>query len=145
MPRILDFARKLFSFQGRLRRRDLWLFTIVFIAVMLPLRMMLTKALGWPYLDVRMTWCLLALNAWPSTAVMVTRLHDRDLSGWWAGPAWAWSVYVDVEPYLTLSPRAALALKIIYHLGGLGVFVLLFCLDGTKGANRFGPSPKGLE
>jgi uncharacterized membrane protein YhaH (DUF805 family) len=51
----------------------------------------------------------------PSLALWVRRLHDRNMSGWW----------------------------VLIALTGIGAVVLLIlaCLDGTRGENRFGPDP----
>jgi len=53
----------------------------------------------------------------PSLAVGVRRLHDQDRSGW------------------------LLLLILLPVLGWFALFVL-FCLDGTHGANTYGPDPK---
>jgi uncharacterized membrane protein YhaH (DUF805 family) len=52
----------------------------------------------------------------PTIAVGVRRLHDRDMSGWFM--------------LLGLVPIANIVLLVI------------MCLEGTKGDNRFGPDPK---
>jgi uncharacterized membrane protein YhaH (DUF805 family) len=61
----------------------------------------------------------------PNIAVTVRRLHDRDMSGWW---------------YLGF-----IVLSIIPLIGFLAAiaYLVLMCLEGTKGPNRFGPDPKG--
>ena len=53
----------------------------------------------------------------PGIAVSVRRLHDQDRSGW---------------------------LLLFAFLPILGAFILLvlMCLNGTRGRNRFGPDPK---
>lgn len=63
--------------------------------------------------------CFLGLII-PSLAVQVRRLHDTNRSGWWV------------------------LLGIIPIVSYIGFFVLLifFCLDGTKGDNRYGADPK---
>ena len=53
----------------------------------------------------------------PAIAVEVRRFHDQDKSGWF------------------------ILLNLIPFIGGLIVLVMMF-LDGTPGANRFGPDPK---
>ena len=52
----------------------------------------------------------------PSITVAVRRLHDRDMSGWWA------------------------LLWLVPIVGGL-ILLVLCALEGTKGPNRFGPDP----
>ena len=54
----------------------------------------------------------------PNLAVAVRRLHDQDKSGWW--------ILIGFVPLI----------------GGIWLLVL-YCLDGTPGPNRFGPDPKG--
>src|SRR5207237_7646976 len=53
----------------------------------------------------------------PGIAVSVRRLHDTDRSGWW------------------------LLIVFIPIIGPI-VLIVFMCIDGTPGANRFGPSPK---
>jgi uncharacterized membrane protein YhaH (DUF805 family) len=56
----------------------------------------------------------------PAIAVQVRRFHDQDRSGWF------------------------ILLNFIPYIGGLIVLVMM-CLDGTPGSNRFGPDPKGRD
>lgn len=60
----------------------------------------------------------------PMIAVIIRRLHDRDMSGWW---------------YLGLTLAGA-----IPYVGILAsiVFLVILCLPGTKGLNRYGDDPK---
>jgi len=60
----------------------------------------------------------------PNIALVVRRLHDRDMSGWW---------------YLGIF--VANFIPIINMVAGIG-FLVLMCLEGTRGSNRFGPDPK---
>ncbi len=60
----------------------------------------------------------------PSLAVSIRRLHDRDMSGWW---------------YLGFLVGSLIPL--INFLVSIG-FLVLMCLEGTRGPNRFGPDPK---
>jgi uncharacterized membrane protein YhaH (DUF805 family) len=53
----------------------------------------------------------------PSIAVQIRRFHDQDKSGWFV------------------------LLAFIPFVGGLIVLVFM-CLEGTRGANRFGADPK---
>jgi len=52
----------------------------------------------------------------PMLAVAVRRLHDNDKSAWWV------------------------LLSLVPVLGSIALIVLL-CLPGTQGTNRFGPDP----
>jgi uncharacterized membrane protein YhaH (DUF805 family) len=53
----------------------------------------------------------------PTIAVQVRRFHDQDRSGW------------------------MVLLALIPYLGGLIVLIFM-CLEGTRGANRFGLDPR---
>ncbi len=112
----------LFSFHGRIRRRDFWLVTAVlwlaYIAaiagagllgfgVVAPGRARLVAAL-----------LLLPVFLWVAAALLVRRLHDRGHSAW----------------------RALYAIRPIF--GWIWGFSEC-CGDGTLGANAYGPSPKG--
>jgi uncharacterized membrane protein YhaH (DUF805 family) len=68
--------------------------------------------------DVGLLYSIFALGSFiPSLAVMVRRLHDTNRRGWWA-------------------------LIIFVPILGVIALLVLLCLDGTKGPNRFGPDPK---
>ena len=59
----------------------------------------------------------------PSIAVTIRRLHDRDMSGWW---------------YLGMIVGSLIPL-----VGFIAViaFLVIMCLPGTPGPNRFGADP----
>lgn len=103
------------DFSGRSRRREYWTFTVVswLLAVAVSL------AAGTIADSLSMVLLLvfaLALIV-PSLALQVRRLHDTDKSGWW--------FLVALVPFI----------------GGIVLFVLN-CIEGTRGANRFGADPK---
>jgi uncharacterized membrane protein YhaH (DUF805 family) len=60
----------------------------------------------------------------PSIAVVVRRLHDRDLSGWW----YLGAIVAGMIPF-------------VGFIASIALLVLMF-LPGTPGPNRFGPDPK---
>ncbi|MBR0871143.1 DUF805 domain-containing protein [Bradyrhizobium tropiciagri] len=78
--------------------------------------------------DVSITSLLLILSLWPFAAIIVKRLHDLNVSGWWA-----------------------LAILGVPHLAGalhertwipyLAIVGTLSLLPGLKGDNRFGRDP----
>ncbi len=70
----------LFSFKGRIGRRDFWIWIGLWFAGMLVLFSLAGKNL----LDIQTAaFCLVCL-LWPTAAVTVKRLHDRGRSGAWA-------------------------------------------------------------
>ncbi|PUB17482.1 DUF805 domain-containing protein [Yoonia sediminilitoris] len=68
----------------------------------------------------------------PSIAVVVRRLHDRNLSGWW----YLGLILVGIVPIIG---------PIVSLVGGI-VFFVIMCLKGTDGPNKYGADPlKGGE
>lgn len=85
----------------------------------------------------------------PNIAVQVRRLHDVNRTGWW--------LLLPVIPYIVgaacmLAGMFAGAVGLaaaggaIMVVGLISALVLLvwFCLDGTRGPNRFGEDPKRI-
>ena len=86
----------------------------------------------------------------PNLAVAIRRLHDTNRTGWW--------ILAPLAPYLVAAlfgvlgvavPDLAIVAGLVSLLAmlvalGLAVMLLVFyCLEGTRGPNRFGPDPKG--
>ena len=58
------------------------------------------------------------LGAYANILISIRRLHDRNMYGWWY-------------------------LMILIPYVGWAALIVLFCLKGTTGPNRFGPDPLG--
>lgn len=116
------------EFSGRSRRREYWLYALMWMVVSLGMLMVLFGSFAFMTDPVAMlssaTDFLIVFGLWwlatiiPSLAVTVRRLHDINLSGWF------------------------ILIQLIPYIGGLILFVLTL-LDGTKGHNLYGPDPKG--
>src|SRR5262245_11313279 len=65
-----------FSFDGRIGRRDFWLFTLP-VSVIGVLVGLLSRE------GSRLELALQLGLLWPALAVQAKRWHDRDMSGWW--------------------------------------------------------------
>jgi uncharacterized membrane protein YhaH (DUF805 family) len=93
---------------------------------------------------------------WAKLAIYTKRLHDRGKSIWWlllyvAAPIilHGYACHTLTGPYAHVGPHPMLHnLTLpgqIAHWAvlaiGVWVFIDLFCLKGTKGANRYGPDP----
>lgn len=110
------------NFSGRARRKEYWMFTLfnTIIIVALCILMGITSGsdgqsvISMIFTGILVIYCLAILI--PSIAVTVRRLHDSDRSGFW--------VFINFVPYV----------------GGLAIIVLM-CLNGTPGSNRFGEDP----
>jgi uncharacterized membrane protein YhaH (DUF805 family) len=116
--------RRYTDFQGRSRRTEYWMF-FLFTFLVYAVFEGLIAAVGGGRLHPNIIGVLLSIllavfvlgSMIPSIAVGVRRLHDTNRSGWFV------------------------LLGLIPLLGGIIVIVLM-CLDGTAGENRFGPDPK---
>jgi uncharacterized membrane protein YhaH (DUF805 family) len=124
--------RKYADFSGRSQRKEYWMFFLFNWMVVLPLFIFIgmqgeasdkatnlsgsAKEMADIGVGVLMLYIVAIIV--PSIAVVVRRLHDQDKSGWLA--------------LLTFIP----------YVGSL-VLVWFMASDGTAGANRYGPDPKG--
>ncbi len=138
----MSFLDFLFSFQGRVRRRDMWIFFLVLGAIYGGLFWQFGHWHAWHHdVDINMrdhtdqwvhhsgVFTLISHNpffgllglaaAWAKLAVLVKRWHDRDKSGWW------------------------ILIILIPFIGWLWQLIECGFMEGTQGPNRFGPSPKG--
>lgn len=121
--------RRYAEFGGRSRRREYWSFILFTVLVNVALQVLFGR-----HTVVHRPWglfvttglfggaglvgALFALaSVIPHLAVAVRRLHDLDRSGW------------------------LLLLGLIPVLGWFALLVL-YCLEGTPGPNRYGPDPK---
>ena len=121
--------RRYADFSGRSRRKEYWMFVLLF-AIVYAVAFGLMFAGGFAmdatgqtapgvgfYLGAGILGVFVLGSLVPSIAVQVRRFHDQDKSGWFC------------------------LLNFIPYLGGLIVLVMM-CLEGTKGPNRFGADPK---
>ena len=104
-----------FSFKGRMRRKDYWLYSVPVMLTVVPT---LFYQGGSTLLDI-LTLAISLFAIYASVALNMKRLQDRDRPRWWI--------------LFTLLP----VVGSIYALIDLGM------LDGTKGTNRYGNDPKG--
>jgi uncharacterized membrane protein YhaH (DUF805 family) len=117
-----------FSFHGRMRRREWWLSRLVswgaFVVMLLLAGGFAIIAGGGDSDAATMAMftapavALFPLIAWFDIATSVKRLHDTGITGW------------------------AYLMVFIPFVGGLLSLIVMGCLDGTMGPNKFGPSPK---
>jgi len=109
----LEVLKRYADFNGRAGLKEFWMFTLFNIIVTIVLNIVG----GLIHLAFLGTLYSLAVLL-PNLAVGARRLHDRDMSGW------------------------MLLIGLIPVFGGIALIVI-FCLDGTPGDNRFGPKPNG--
>lgn len=163
----------LFRFDGRLRRREWWLFSLGLFAIETAVVKGIGLLLDGPSLDLLQgnvfSWLfaeaanprMFAVEAmimialvWPNLAITTKRAHDRDTNGYWLNGVMLVSYamfFVPADLY-EQSGRAMdrgdwigglpLMAAVVFAVILLVAFVVLGFLDGTSGANRYGPSPK---
>ncbi len=124
----------LFSFKGRIGRRDFWIWTVIWVLAMAAL----FYAVSFELLASQNAAFMLVCLLWPTACVIVKRLHDRNKSGSWSllfilawmllagnweilGGTWQWVV-----------GRFVPVLIMVTMLIDLGAFI------GTQGENKFG-------
>lgn len=124
----------LFSFKGRIGRRDFWIWTVIWVLAMAAL----FYAVSFELLASQNAAFMLVCLLWPTACVIVKRLHDRNKSGSWSllfilarmllaghweilGGTWQWVV-----------GRFVPVLIMVTMLIDTGAFI------GTRGENKFG-------
>lgn len=148
-----DWKTMLFSFEGRLRRSHFWIGWLILLGV--------GVVAGWiPFLGAVLSLLLI----WPNLAISVKRLHDMGHTGWLVVIPWIVSIVGGVfafsmmgmsaimnaaaleneDPYAIMALIGpAFGLFGLLLLVNLGFLLWIGLTDSQKGANRFGPNPKG--
>lgn len=114
----LEVLKKYAVFSGRARRRELWifiLFNIIIIMVLAFIEGMLGLGGESGYGPLSGLYGLAVLI--PSLAVEVRRLHDTSRSGWW--------LLIGLVPFI-----------------GAIILIVFFVMDSHPD-NEYGPNPKG--
>lgn len=119
MDLVIDAVTKKYAnFSGRARRKEYWLYYLVYlIAYLILLAVDHGAGLVDPATKAGLLTSVFGLVLLiPSIAVTVRRLHDQDRSGWW--------ILIILVPFI-----------------GAIVLLVFACIRGTDGDNRFGPDP----
>jgi uncharacterized membrane protein YhaH (DUF805 family) len=114
----MDFQQFYLSAQGRVNRKQWWLWLILPVFVVSLILSIIDGAMGTfdPESGLGLLsgiWTLIILI--PSILVHIKRFHDRDKSGWW--------VLIGLIPII----------------GAIWLLIELGFLAGTPGPNRYGP------
>ncbi len=153
----------LFSADGRIRRRDWWLYstmTVILSGVLFFVLFFVMAVLGRVKPNDPLAPILGNLYfpffCWMMVCLAAKRWHDRNKSGWFAGIGvalnvfyWVWINLIGQLLKTGTGRTVMLFASFVIALATLvyGIWVLIECgiLDGTHGPNRYGPSPKGLN
>ena len=109
----MQALKKYAVFAGRARRKEFWMFFLVYVVIVVVLSIV-EWMIGLPGILSGIYSLALLI---PSIAVTVRRLHDTGRTGWW----W-WIGFVPVI--------------------GIIVLLVFMALEGEPGQNRYGPDPK---
>lgn len=147
----MDFGYLFTSFEGRINRKPYWLAVIVLIVVSIVV--MLILSFGGLEMQSRgfmiATLIIQLVFLYPSTALMVKRLHDRNHPGWWAAFILVPMILQGITNALGITgdPLNQNALDYLFmavtFIVGIWFFIELGCLRGTVGPNQYGPDPLG--
>ena len=118
----MDWKWLLTSFEGRINRAKFWAAVGVFVvagivATLIDLLLGSSIELGGGGQLGILSLIVSLASIYCGLAVYAKRWHDRDKSGWWS------------------------LIALVPIIGGLWILIELGILEGTRGANRFGPDP----
>lgn len=114
----MDWKYLFTSFDGRINRAKFWagvgvLFAIGIVAQIIDALLGTTGESGLGIVGV----IVMLASIYPALALYAKRWHDRDKSGWWS------------------------LIALIPLIGAIWLLVELGILEGTRGANQYGPDP----
>lgn len=112
--------RKYVDFKGRARRSEFWFFYLFYFLVVIALLTIDLIVFGPERGILPLTWLAVLVFLVPTLAVAVRRMHDQDRSGW-------------------------MLLLYFIPLAGPIIVIVLLCLRGTDGPNRFGSDDLAAE
>ena len=116
----LTWMQILFSFTGRIPRRQYWAAALITIIAIMPVAVLVQLWGADKSMGVVLGLLLLVTSVfmiWSGLAVAVKRWHDRGKSGWW--------IFIGMIPII----------------GPIWAFIECGCLRGTEGANQYGFDP----
>jgi uncharacterized membrane protein YhaH (DUF805 family) len=143
---MMSVADLFFSTKGRIGRGKWWAGVITLGVLNTAITLILFKVVGWTEIGriVYAVWSLAML--YPAYCVLAKRFQDRDERPILAQVAIALAVLrivLDVigvtNPFVPNTPGTVLV--VMQGILGLAFFVMLGCLRGTVGDNRFGADP----
>jgi uncharacterized membrane protein YhaH (DUF805 family) len=149
----MNLVQLLLGFDGRISRQPFWIGVLIVTAIELSLLL----TFGIPFfpeqpkpISIRaVEFAIELVSIYPTTAVVVKRLHDRDQPGYYA--AWLVSISLLIATTNLLgytdNPKNTTWLDWVLGMAAV-VITLAFLIElgfrrGTAGENRYGPDPLG--
>lgn len=140
----LKVLKNYVGFDGRARRKEFWMFTLVNMIVIMVFSIIMAVAQeavaqeAWTILFVLYLFYWIAVLL-PSVAVTVRRLHDINKSGWWI------VIYGLAAMLLSVAMKSNTPVWWVLSIIGLILFLAMLCTKGDQGDNEYGPDPKANE
>jgi uncharacterized membrane protein YhaH (DUF805 family) len=143
----LELRKWFFSFHGRINRAEFWILTM--IAFAFAIAIVFVSFIPTAVVRIPLAFALMFAGLAVFLATAARRLHDRDKSAWFL------LLYFGVPSLIqTATSQDKGVVTFSLFSGGFGSFfellslaisiwmiVELGCLQGTSGANRYGPVP----
>lgn len=150
----MDYGSLFLDMNGRISRKPFWLGTGILLVAAIVLWIVVANLLGVSMEDMTRSKSRPAMVAivvsvillHPSLAVTIKRLHDCDLSGWWAALLFGFDFVAMLLDLAGLSGTldAPNMLGRVAEAGiwaALVLYLLLGVPRGSDGENRYGPDP----
>jgi uncharacterized membrane protein YhaH (DUF805 family) len=145
----MDFAYLYTSFDGRINRKPYWLASILLAVIMMVLVFVLAFILGMSFLFQLVVFILQLAVLYPSAALMVKRLHDRNKPGYYAAIPLGLLLLKSLTDLIGITGDP-LNTNILDYILGIAILVVVIWflielgfLRGTQGQNQYGPDPLG--
>jgi uncharacterized membrane protein YhaH (DUF805 family) len=93
---------------------------------------------------------ILIVNTWITTCISAKRWHDRNRSGLTAGLvqliclSYLGMTFVKANVHAPYISGVWIGVSVVYYIAIFWTLVECGIMDGTKGNNKYGPSPKGI-
>ena len=150
----MNFIELWTTFDGRINRKPFWIASLVLAIPIIILSFILAFAFG-PSMQLWSSIIISLVAAYPATALMIKRLHDRNRPGIVAAALWAPTVlmYLGQITGITGEMTSFQGQELFVPNGiGMVVYGLAFVvaiywlvdlgiLKGTDGPNDYGPDP----
>lgn len=151
----MDWNHLFTGFDGRISRQPFWIAAIILAVAAIALQLIVGFIFGQGFLGLLGSGILTLLFAYPFTALMVKRLHDRGKSGQLAWVFWAPTIvsFLGSLSGLTVSSEQigdvivptpnllGVSIGVVAMAVGIWALIELGILRGTAGQNDYGPDP----
>jgi uncharacterized membrane protein YhaH (DUF805 family) len=140
----MNWHHLFFSLNGRIGRATFWWAVAAITFVWTAIAAISVFVLSGPASSIAPEIGFLAI-AYGYLAASVKRLHDRNWSGWWLLPVFGPPVFIITGiQFFGLDLRTPFLGQVLdlLTLPCILMFIVLFFLPGSPGANDYGPKPR---